>query len=97
MRKKLLFLAVTVAMCGTPLLSSCSKDDEPQQTVQNVSVANTVWRADDGTTFKFYADGTCILGSNTLYDYRQVGNEVNIYHNCGWYGEQIVLDSVRLR
>lgn len=88
MRKKLLFLTVAIAMCGTPLLSSCSKDDEPTQSAQSVSVANTMWRGDDNSIYKFYSDGTCELGG-ALQEYHQVGNEVNIVGNLAWYNKHL--------
>lgn len=74
-------------MCMMPL-ASCSKDDEPQQSVQDVSVANTMWRGDDGSVYKFYADGICELGGG-LQEYHQVGNEVNIVGNLAWYNKKL--------
>lgn len=81
MKKKLLFLAMTIIAC-VALFTSCSKEDEPE----NISVANTSWRADDGTTFKFYADGTCQLGHG-MNEYHQIGNEVNIVGCLVWYNK----------
>lgn len=88
MRKKLMYLAAALVMCGMPMFMSCSKDDEPSQTIQDVSVANTMWRADDGTIYKFYADGTCELGG-ALQKYHQVGSEINIVGNFAWYNKHL--------
>lgn len=88
MRNKLMFLAVALAVCGVPLLSSCQKDDEPTDSVRDVNVANTMWKGDDGSVYKFYADGTCELGG-ALQEYHQVGNEVNIVGNLAWYNKHL--------
>lgn len=88
MKKKLMFLAAALAICSVSL-PSCSKDDEPQQTVQTVSVANTVWRASDGTTYKFYSDGTCSLGSGAVSKYHQVGSEINFNGELAWYNGKL--------
>ena len=91
MRKKLLFLTTALAICAIPLsvLTSCSKDDEPQSTEQSVSVANTVWKSDDGTTYKFYSNGNCSLGSNVVSEYYQVGNEINLNGELAWYNKEL--------
>lgn len=70
MKKKLLFLTAAFALMAMPssVLTSCSKDDEPQRTEQTASVANTIWIADDNTEIAFYSDGTCkISGINRPY------------------------------
>lgn len=90
MRKQLLFLAVALAMCGAPL-TSCQKDDEPNQSVQDVSVANTMWRGDDGTTFKFYSNGTFEFSWKWAEkgEYSQIGNEINMIGQTVWYNDHI--------
>lgn len=89
MRMKHLFLGITLVVSMMPF-TSCSKDDEPKQTVQDISVANTSWCADNGATIKFYSDGTCQLGQGSSASvYHQVGNEIDFERSLMWYNKNI--------
>lgn len=59
MRRKFLFLAVALAMCGVPL-TSCSKDDPTPMDVAMKDVAGTEWLGyfdNSSFTMYFYRDG----------------------------------------
>ena len=60
-----MFLAVAVAMCGTPLFTSCSKDEPTPMDKVKDNVANTEWIGADrhlgASTLIFKGDGTFVI------------------------------------
>lgn len=89
MKKKLLFL-MSVLLLSAIGLSSCSKDaaDEPQAAT---TVANTAWKAADGTILKFYSNGTFEFTWkwSDSGEYKQLGNEINMVGQTVWYNDHL--------
>lgn len=93
MRKKLLFLAVALAMCGTPL-TSCQKDEPTPMDLAMKNVAGTEWLGDynyTGFTLYFYRNGEYDMvdgyGGFAEGTYKQDGNRITFTetHRFGFF------------
>ncbi|MBD5226810.1 MAG: hypothetical protein HDS67_01965 [Bacteroidales bacterium] len=94
MRKKLLFLAVTIAICGMPLITSCSKDEPTPADVAKKDVSGTKWIGLDNyyapMTLRFKNDGTFVLdvdnsaGAYARGTYTQDGTAIKFNVTSKW-------------
>lgn len=92
MRKKLLFLAVALAMCGAPL-TSCQKDEPTPMDVAKKDVAGTEWlatRYNVAYTMKFKKNGTYTVdasnGEAAEGTYTQSGTHITFRETWSWGG-----------
>lgn len=88
MRRKLLLLGAVLAMCGMPLLTSCSKDDEPKR--DEVVIPTVV-----GSKWRFHDD---YLGTIVLVLRADGSFETNVIGNTTWWFEGYYMqDGVSVR